>query len=56
MTGVTAVDGGELMGINPNLGDTASYSDNCFEGTQCQGYEGCDKSNGDCEPEKADTC
>ncbi|KAL1589557.1 hypothetical protein WHR41_01626 [Cladosporium halotolerans] len=56
MTGVTAVDGGELMGINPNLGDRATYSDNCFPKTQCQAYEGCDKSNGDCEPEKAGEC
>lgn len=56
MEGTTAVDGGELMGINPNLGDVATYSNNCYEGTQCQAYEGCDKANGDCEPEKAGEC
>ncbi|EMR64287.1 hypothetical protein MGN70_007348 [Eutypa lata] len=56
MEGTTAVDGGELIGINTNLGDTATYDNNCFEGVQCQGYDGCDKSNGDCEPVKADTC
>ncbi|KEY73911.1 hypothetical protein S7711_07755 [Stachybotrys chartarum IBT 7711] len=56
MEGTTAVDGGELMGINPNLGDKATYSNNCFPKTQCQAYEGCDKANGDCEPEKAGLC
>ena len=57
MQGVTAVDGGELIGINPNLGDKASYSNNCFDTeTQCQGYVGCDKSNGECEPDKAEAC
>ncbi|KAM0715098.1 hypothetical protein Q7P37_009563 [Cladosporium fusiforme] len=56
MEGVTAVDGGELMGINTNLGDKATYSNNCFPKTQCQGYEGCDKSNGECEPDKAEKC
>lgn len=57
MSGVIAKDGGELIGINPNLGDKATYSNNCFDAkTQCQGYEGCDKSNGECEPKKADVC
>jgi hypothetical protein len=57
MEGVTAVDGGELIGINPNMGDKASYSNNCFDtSTQCQGYVGCDKSEGECEPEKAEAC
>ncbi|KAG9251091.1 pectate lyase [Emericellopsis atlantica] len=56
MEGVTAVDGGELMGINPNLGDTATYSNNCFPKTECQAYVGCDKSNGACEPDKAGLC
>lgn len=56
MEGVTAKDGGELIGINTNLGDKATYSNNCFPKTQCQGYDGCDKANGECEPEKADTC
>lgn len=56
MEGVIAVDGGELIGINPNIGDSATYENNCFEGTQCQGYIGCDKANGECEPTKADKC
>jgi hypothetical protein len=57
MEGVTAVDGGELIGINPNMGDKASYSNNCFDtSTQCQGYVGCDKSEGECEPDKAEAC
>ncbi|CRK47364.1 hypothetical protein BN1723_007503 [Verticillium longisporum] len=56
MEGVTAVNGGELMGINPNLGDKATYSNNCFPKTECQAYEGCDKANGDCEPTKAGKC
>lgn len=57
MEGVIAKNGGELIGINPNLGDKATYENNCFDTkTQCQGYEGCDKSNGDCEPDKADKC
>jgi hypothetical protein len=56
MEGTTAKNGGELMGINPNLGDKATYSNNCFSGTQCQAYQGCDKSNGACEPSKAGTC
>ncbi|KAI6778167.1 uncharacterized protein J7T54_002702 [Emericellopsis cladophorae] len=56
MEGVTAVDGGELMGINTNLGDKATYSNNCFPKTECQAYEGCDKSDGDCEPDKAGLC
>uniref|UniRef100_A0A8H7N766 Pectate lyase n=1 Tax=Bionectria ochroleuca TaxID=29856 RepID=A0A8H7N766_BIOOC len=30
MEGVTAKKGGELIGINPNLGDKATYSNNCF--------------------------
>jgi hypothetical protein len=57
MEGVTAVNGGELIGINPNLGDKASYSNNCFDtSTQCQGYVGCDKASGECEPDKAEAC
>lgn len=76
MEGVTAVNGGELMGINTNLGDKvcgharqtrtrvgtnttcpqATYSNNCFPKTECQAYEGCDKSNGECEPSKLGTC
>ncbi|KAF5009208.1 hypothetical protein FDECE_4573 [Fusarium decemcellulare] len=54
--GTTAVDGGELIGINPNLGDKATYENNCVPKTECQAYEGCDKSNGECEPTKAGTC
>jgi hypothetical protein len=57
MSGVIAKDGGELIGINTNLGDSATYSNNCFDTkTQCQGYKGCDKANGECEPSKASAC
>lgn len=73
MEGTTAVDGGELMGINTNYGDKvrgkanynsdrdlcvhqATYSNNCFPKTECQGYTGCDKSKGECEPKKAGKC
>lgn len=57
MSGVIAKNGGELMGINTNLGDKATYSNNCFDTkTQCQGYKGCDKANGECEPSKASAC
>ncbi|KAF4997244.1 hypothetical protein FDECE_12145 [Fusarium decemcellulare] len=56
MEGTTAVNGGELIGINTNYGDKATYSNNCYPKTQCQGYNGCDKSNGECEPSKASKC
>ncbi|KAF5026333.1 hypothetical protein F66182_1541 [Fusarium sp. NRRL 66182] len=56
MEGTTAVNGGELIGINTNLGDKATYSNNCYPKTQCQGYNGCDKNNGECEPTKAKLC
>lgn len=58
MEGVTAKNGGELMGINTNYGDKATYSNNCFDKgvTQCQAYAGCDKSKGDCEPKKGGKC
>ncbi|KAG8668315.1 hypothetical protein FPOAC2_07606 [Fusarium poae] len=56
MEGTTAVNGGELMGINLNYGDKATYSNNCFPKVQCQGYNGCDKKNGACEPKKVGTC
>ncbi|KAH6689918.1 pectate lyase D [Plectosphaerella plurivora] len=56
MKGVTAVNGGELMGINPNMGDKATFSNNCFPKTECQAYEGCDKANGACEPKKSGKC
>ncbi|KAL2672276.1 hypothetical protein Neosp_012977 [[Neocosmospora] mangrovei] len=56
MEGTTAVNGGELIGINTNLGDKATYSNNCYPKVQCQGYNGCDKANGDCEPTKAALC
>lgn len=57
MEGVTAKKGGELIGINTNLGDKATYSNNCFPKTQCQGYNGCDKAkNPGCEPSKSKTC
>ncbi|KAF5020308.1 hypothetical protein F66182_7684 [Fusarium sp. NRRL 66182] len=54
--GTTAVNGGELIGINTNLGDKATYSNNCVPKTECQAYEGCDKANGECEPTKKGTC
>lgn len=56
MEGTTAVNGGELMGINTNYGDKATYSNNCYPKVQCQGYTGCDKSGGSCEPKKASLC
>ncbi|KAL5604508.1 hypothetical protein BROUX41_002463 [Berkeleyomyces rouxiae] len=57
MEGVVAINGGELIGINPNLGDEATYCSNCFDAkTECQGYDGCDKAKGDCAPVKAATC
>lgn len=56
MEGVTAVNGGEVIGINSNMGDTATYDNNCYPKVQCQDYEGCDKSNGDCEPKKLGEC
>ncbi|KAF5962236.1 pectate lyase [Fusarium bulbicola] len=56
MEGTTAVNGGELMGINTNLGDKATCSNNCYPKVQCQGYNGCDKGNGACEPTKAGLC
>ena len=30
MEGVTAVNGGELIGINTNLGDKVSYTSSCY--------------------------
>lgn len=58
MEGVTATNGGELMGINTNYGDKATYSNNCFDSgvTECQAYTGCDKNEGDCEPVKEGKC
>ncbi|KAL1859042.1 hypothetical protein Daus18300_009680 [Diaporthe australafricana] len=58
MEGTTAHNGGELMGINTNYGDKATYSNNCYDSgvTECQAYTGCDKTNGDCEPTKGDAC
>lgn len=52
--GVTAVDGGELAGINSNYADTATLVNVCADAsTLCQMYTGC--SNG-CEPAKAGVC
>ncbi|KAJ4372929.1 hypothetical protein N0V83_003220 [Neocucurbitaria cava] len=52
--GVTAVDGGELAGINSNYGDTATLKNVCSDAkVKCQMYNGC--SNG-CEPTKSGTC
>ena len=57
MSGVIAKNGGELIGINPNLGNRATDSDSCFDTkVQCYDYKGCDKSNGQCEPSKAAVC
>ncbi|KAH6975209.1 pectate lyase F [Ilyonectria sp. MPI-CAGE-AT-0026] len=52
--GVTAKNGGELIGINSNLGDKATYSNNCFDTkNQCVTYNGC---AGGCEPKKVGLC
>lgn len=52
--GVTAKNGGELIGINGNLGDKATYSNNCFDTkNQCVTYNGC---AGGCEPKKSGLC
>ncbi|KAH8879542.1 family 3 polysaccharide lyase [Thozetella sp. PMI_491] len=56
MEGTTAMNGGELIGINTNMGDTAIYSNNWYPMAQWQAYEGCDKSNGDRELVKLRTC
>ncbi|PLB48615.1 hypothetical protein P170DRAFT_358842 [Aspergillus steynii IBT 23096] len=52
--GVTARDGGELVGINSNYGDTATLKNVCYDTKNpCVTYEGC---AGGCEPKKVGTC
>ncbi|KAF2713063.1 polysaccharide lyase family 3 protein [Pleomassaria siparia CBS 279.74] len=52
--GVTAVNGGELAGINSNYGDTATLKNVCSDASvKCQMYTGC---AGGCEPVKAGVC
>lgn len=52
--GVTAVNGGELAGINSNYGDTATLRNVCADAkTKCQMYTGC---AGGCEPKKSGVC
>ncbi|CAG8979916.1 hypothetical protein HYALB_00011839 [Hymenoscyphus albidus] len=52
--GVTAVNGGELAGINSNYGDTATLRNVCYDTSHpCQMYTGC---AGGCEPKKAGYC
>lgn len=52
--GVTAVNGGELAGINSNYKDTATIKNACYDTkTPCQMYNGC---AGGCEPTKSGTC
>jgi hypothetical protein len=52
--GVTAVNGGELAGINSNYGDTATLRNVCSDAkVKCQMYNGC---AGGCEPTKSGVC
>lgn len=52
--GVTAVDGGELAGINQNYGDTATLKNVCYDTSHpCVLYTGC---AGGCEPTKYGYC
>ncbi|KAL4790410.1 pectate lyase [Aspergillus venezuelensis] len=52
--GTTARDGGEVVGINYNYGDTATLINVCTDSsTPCVLYDGC---AGGCEPEKIGTC
>ncbi|KAL3421127.1 pectate lyase F [Phlyctema vagabunda] len=52
--GTTAVNGGELAGINSNYGDTATLKNVCYDTAHpCQMYTGC---AGGCEPAKAGYC
>ncbi|SPO07449.1 probable Probable pectate lyase F [Cephalotrichum gorgonifer] len=54
MEGVTARDGGELVGINSKFGDTATLKNICTDAkTPCVLYDGC---AGGCEPKKIGTC
>ncbi|KAK1144091.1 hypothetical protein N8T08_005753 [Aspergillus melleus] len=52
--GVTARNGGELVGINSNFGDTATLKNVCTDTKNpCVLYDGC---AGGCEPKKVGTC
>lgn len=54
MEGVTAKNGGELVGINQNYDDSATLTNVCADTEEtCVVYDGCE---GDCEPEKIGTC
>ncbi|KAH6885188.1 putative pectate lyase F [Thelonectria olida] len=52
--GTTAYDGGEVVGINSNYGDTATLKNVCTDADHpCVMYEGC---AGGCEPKKVGYC
>lgn len=52
--GVTARDGGEVVGINQNYGDTATLKNVCTDADHpCVLYSGC---AGGCEPKKVGYC
>ncbi|KAI0193713.1 putative pectate lyase F [Xylaria flabelliformis] len=52
--GTTARDGGEVVGINSNYGDTATLKNVCTDAAHpCQMYTGC---AGGCEPVKSGYC
>ncbi|PKY04974.1 hypothetical protein P168DRAFT_267814 [Aspergillus campestris IBT 28561] len=52
--GTTARDGGEVVGINANYGDTATLKNVCTDASHpCVMYDGC---AGGCEPSKVGYC
>ncbi|KAH6892138.1 pectate lyase F [Thelonectria olida] len=52
--GVTAKNGGEIVGINKNYGDSATLKNVCADTkNKCVTYNGC---AGGCEPKKVGTC
>lgn len=52
--GLTAKNGGEIVGINQNYGDTATLKNVCASTkNKCVMYKGC---AGGCEPSKVGTC
>ncbi|EQB46353.1 hypothetical protein CGLO_14593 [Colletotrichum gloeosporioides Cg-14] len=52
--GTTAYNGGEIVGINSNYGDTATLKNVCTDAkVKCQMYNGC---AGGCEPTKSGVC
>nr|AFR36913.1 pectate lyase [Colletotrichum lindemuthianum] len=52
--GTTAYNGGEIVGINSNYGDTATLKNVCTDAkVSCQMYNGC---AGGCEPTKSGVC